>query len=434
MPGPRSSTSLFSLALAVVMACSSGPPKPEPGAPAGGGSGSSIGGGMSGSGGGAAGGNATGGGSAAGGGSSSSGLTLGYHLVPGFDTNPGNLSMYLYVPHTLPAQHVPVVVALHGCLHPASSMEALGWDNLAEEMQFLVIYPETTANNGCFAWWDPMNARRDQGQALSIKQMIDYVKAKVDVGDVSITGPSSGAAMTAVMLAVYPDVFSAGAIMSGIPYGCANSELDVTGCMTLEQGWTGQKWADFIRQAAPAPAQMPRVSIWHGTADTSVIPAKAMENVEAWTNLHGLSSTPTTMRTVGPATYAQYADSSGIVKVEEWLISGMGHAVALDIAHGCGMADPFYADIGLCSTRYAAEFFLNKPGADALDGGAVWTCSQYYSSNVDHLTAGRAEWCQPTNGDACAVGALQNLGPMNILQMSWVKETGLGIYASGQCP
>ena len=45
----------------------------------------------------------------------------------------------------------------------------------------------------------------------------------IDRGRVFITGLSAGGAMTAAMLATYPEVFAAGAIIAGLPYGTAGN-------------------------------------------------------------------------------------------------------------------------------------------------------------------------------------------------------------------
>ncbi|MGH8525202.1 MAG: PHB depolymerase family esterase [Gammaproteobacteria bacterium] len=60
-----------------------------------------------------------------------------------------------------------------------------------------------TGNNalGCFNWFLPGDISRDQGEALSIKQMIDAMKADhgSDSTKVFVTGLSAGGAMTAVI-------------------------------------------------------------------------------------------------------------------------------------------------------------------------------------------------------------------------------------------
>src|SRR3954452_10962021 len=65
-------------------------------------------------------------------------------------------------------------------------------------------------------------AMRDR---LTVMAMIEVMKAQhgIDPTRIFVTGLSAGGAMTAVMLAAYPDVFRAGAIIAGVPYGCAST-------------------------------------------------------------------------------------------------------------------------------------------------------------------------------------------------------------------
>ncbi|MGE3766127.1 MAG: PHB depolymerase family esterase, partial [Kofleriaceae bacterium] len=94
--------------------------------------------------------------------------------------NPGALNAYDYVPADLP-QGAPLVVVLHGCTQTAMAMEAsAGWNALADEHRFAVLYPEqTTANNPvrCFNWageyGDTANLVRGEGENRSIISMID---------------------------------------------------------------------------------------------------------------------------------------------------------------------------------------------------------------------------------------------------------------------
>src|SRR6185312_13986051 len=93
---------------------------------------------------------------------------------------------------------------------------------------FALLLPEqqrTNNPNGCFNWFLPEHSRRDQGEALSIRQMI--AKSVRDFGidrqRIFVTGLSAGGAMTSIMLACYPDVFAGGAIIAGLPYGAATN-------------------------------------------------------------------------------------------------------------------------------------------------------------------------------------------------------------------
>ncbi|MEU3954884.1 PHB depolymerase family esterase, partial [Streptomyces achromogenes] len=143
--------------------------------------------------------------------------------VSDFGSNPGALTMYVYRPATLPA-HPAVVVALHGCTQNAQVYaDNSGLPRLADQDGFLLVLAETgTANNvnKCFNWFQSGDNRRGQGEALSVRQMVSHAVTAygADPGRVYVTGLSAGGAMTAVMLATYPDVFSAGAVVAGLPY------------------------------------------------------------------------------------------------------------------------------------------------------------------------------------------------------------------------
>ena len=65
---------------------------------------------------------------------------------------------------------------------------------------------------------------------------------------VYITGLSAGAAMTDVILATYPEVFSAGAMISGLPYGAATGPWAAALAMLFDSGIAGRDWGDRVRE------------------------------------------------------------------------------------------------------------------------------------------------------------------------------------------
>ena len=286
--------------------------------------------------------------------------------VPSFGSNPGNLLMHEYVPASLPAGR-PLVLVLHGCSQTAASMEAAGWNKLADKHGFAVVYPEqNTANNPvrCFNWageyGDPANLVRGQGENASIISMIDHAITKhgSDPKRVYIVGFSAGGAFAAVMLATYPERFAGGAIMSGLPYRCATTVSGAYSCQSPGVTKTAQQWGDLVRGAHAYTGTRPRVQIWHGSSDSIVVPANQTELVKQWTNVFGTDDTADETETIGSATRTVYKNGSTVV-VESYRVTGMGHATAIgDDATGTCVSTTgaYFENKGICATMRAAQF------------------------------------------------------------------------------
>lgn len=292
--------------------------------------------------------------------------------VTGFGSNPGNLRMFKYVPASLPAG-APMVVALHGCAQSAASYDAeSGWQRFADRFRFALLLPQQqSANNGssCFNWFENGDTTRGQGEALSIRQMVDRMIADHGIASsrVYITGLSAGGAMTAVMLATYPDVFAGGAIVAGLPYRCAGGQSAAFSCMNPGTDLSPAQWGDRVRAASSWTGPWPIVSIWHGDADFTVRPVNQTELLEQWTDVHGIDRTADVSETIGGYPRRVYRDAGGTARVETWTITGMGHGTPVDPGTGetqCGTAGAYLLDVNLCSSYYIARFF----GLDDLDG------------------------------------------------------------------
>ncbi|MCG0063543.1 MULTISPECIES: extracellular catalytic domain type 1 short-chain-length polyhydroxyalkanoate depolymerase [Streptomyces] len=367
--------------------------------------------------------------------------------VTGFGTNPGALTMYVYRPATLPA-HPPVVVALHGCTQNAQVYaDHSGLPQLADRAGFLLVLAETgTANNAskCFNWFQAGDNRRGQGEALSVRQMVSHaVTARgADPRRVYVTGLSAGGAMTAVMLAAYPDVFSAGAVVAGLPYDCTRDSSPYT-CMNPGVDRSPADWAQRVRDAHPSyTGPWPRTAIWYGDQDTTVVPRNATELRDQWTAVHGLPQTPTRTTTIGPngTRQEQYLAADGTVAVEVDRVPGIGHGTPVDPGTGaeqCGSTGaPYFLD-SICSSLWIARFFgldTTGPGdpgpgdPDPGGGAACWTASNYA-----HVQAGRAT---TSGGYTYATGSGQNMGLYNTFVTHTLKESPTGYFtlADAGCP
>ena len=277
--------------------------------------------------------------------------------VTSFGDNPGRMRMHVYVPDNRPSRPA-TVVAMHGCGGSGpgfySGSEFAG---LADRYGFIVIYPSATQQAGfgnCFDTWSDAAKRRGGGSdPVSLISMVRYVQQQygADPDRVYATGSSSGGMMTNHMLALYPDVFKAGAAFMGVPFNCFAGAADYppgsSQCTGGNMNRTPQQWGDAVRQAYPGyTGPRPRVQLWHGTNDTLVPYSLLQETIEQWTNVFGLSQNPTSTDTPQSGwNRRRYADSTGTVQVEAYSIQGAGHSLP-----SSGMAAAAIAFFGLTST------------------------------------------------------------------------------------
>lgn len=268
--------------------------------------------------------------------------------VNDFGDNPGNLQMYVYVPASVSGTPA-IVLAMHPCGGTGPGFYSSSeFASLADRYGFIVIFP--TASNkkyNCFDnWSDASKVRGGRTDPVSLMSMVTYTEQQYhgDPNRVFVTGSSSGAMMTNAMAALYPEVFKAGAAFMGVPFACFPNEAAYQpgGNPAPCTGKTAQQWGDIVRQANPGyHGPWPRMQLWHGTADTVVSYSELAEEVKQWTDVHGLSTTPTSTDTPQSGWSRQhFADSSGTDQVQAITVSGAGHSLPM-----AGMA------------QYAIEFF-----------------------------------------------------------------------------
>lgn len=293
-----------------------------------------------------------------------------------FGSNPGALRGKVYLPRNL-LEGAPLVVVLHGCTQTADGYDTgAGWSQLADRHGFALLFPEQQRRNNpnlCFNWFNPDDCRRDTGEALSIRQMIDAVVANhaVDPARIFVTGLSAGGAMASVMLATYPEIFAGGAIIAGLPFGCASTVPAAFDRMRGHGLPDAAQLAATVLGASQHQWSWPLISVWHGSGDPVVNPNNAAAIVGQWRGVHGLAAEPTRIEAVDGYPRQVWCDADGREVIEEYSITGMGHGTPLDTtgSAGWGVSGPYMLEASISSTLHICRFFglagePSRPGRD----------------------------------------------------------------------
>jgi len=253
---------------------------------------------------------------------------------------PADVTMYVYVPDRV-ATNPPILTLVHYCGGIASAVfgqaQGGGLVSAADQYGFIMVVP---SSGRC---WDVESnkawTRDGGGDSHAIKQMVTYAISKYGANKdrVYSTGDSSGGMMTELLLAVYPDVFKAGAAFAGMPAGCrgANESGTAMGysgaCAGGSVTHTAQEWGDVVRKMDPGyTGHRPRVQLFHGDADTTIRYANFTEAIKEWTNVLGLAASPTSTTTnvalgTHQATRQQWQSACGYLVLEGFTSLGGDH-------------------------------------------------------------------------------------------------------------
>ena len=329
--------------------------------------------------------------------------------VTNFGNNPSNLNMYIYVPNNVAAKPA-LLVAIHYCTGSASALFNGGFHDYvtaADQYGYIIVFPEATRSGQCFDVYTSQALTRGGGSdPVGIMSMVNYTKShyNIDSSRVFVAGASSGAMMTNVMAAEYPDVFAAGSAMMGVPATCfatTGSSTWNSDCANGNITKTAQQWGDAARAMYPGySGSYPRMQLWHGTADATLNYHNFGEEIKQWTNLKGVSQTP--VSTDSPQsgwTRTRYGNNTTQAPVEGISISGLGHS--LPMAGTVAYAISFLGLNGSSPTPTptpTATATPNPNGTISINSGGSatgsFTADQYYSGGSTYTTTNTIDTSQ----------------------------------------
>jgi len=263
---------------------------------------------------------------------------------------PTYIAMYIYVPDKL-ATKPPILVVSHYCSGDAAGVfneaKSGGIVAAADTNGFIMIFPQNHLPGTTRNCWDVGSSASlthdGGGDTQAIAQMVKYTITKygANADRVYATGTSSGAMMTEALLAVYPDVFKAGAEFSGVPAGCWASSYAASNqwsgpCAGGTVSNTAQQWGDMVRAMDKGyTGARPRVQLWHGTADPTINYNNQTEAIKEWTNVLGLPTAPTSTMTVSLAgktwTRQSWQSSCGVTVLDAWAEQNGPHGTSANL-------------------------------------------------------------------------------------------------------
>ena len=349
--------------------------------------------------------------------------------VTNFGNNPTNLNMYVYVPDNVAPQPA-LLVLVHYCSGSASAIvNGNGHDfvTAADRYGYVIVAPEATRDGHCFDVSTRAGLTRDGGSdSTGIMSMVAWARQRynVDPARIVVSGFSSGAMMTNVLAAEYPDVFSAGSAFSGVPAGCfatTDGSLWNSQCSGGNITRSAQEWGNTAHAMFPSyTGTYPRMQLWHGDQDTTLAYHNFGEEIKQWTNLRGLSQTPAfTDHPQSSWTRTRYGDTSTKATVEGISVAGTGHTLPQS-----GMLAYAISFLGLDSgggnsggggalRNVGAGRCLDVPGQTTTNGTRlqIWDChggtnQQWTRSTADELTVytGSSKRCLDAEGAGTTPG------------------------------
>jgi len=291
----------------------------------------------------------------------------------------GTRPYFVYTPNTYQiGTAVPLVVMLHGrTQNPNDFATVTRMNDLAEEFNFIVAYPQQTKTSNqytCWNWYDIAHQSRASGEPAIIAGITQTIantpeQWTIDPRRIYIAGLSAGAAMSIILGATYPDIFAAIGVHSGLAYrATTNQAAGMQG--TRKGGPDPVQQGQLAYEAMGSHARIIPIIVFHGTRDYVNAPVNGNRVVQQWLTTNSLAShglytadfnNPSTISTGQVPrghTYTTHTwqDTAGNEVLAYWKVHNMGHAWSGG-DHIGSYTDPLGPD----ASRAFYTFFMNHP-------------------------------------------------------------------------
>ncbi|MES2743175.1 MAG: PHB depolymerase family esterase [Pseudomonadota bacterium] len=274
-------------------------------------------------------------------------------LSGSFHNHAGGRDYKLYIPSSYHGQAMPLVVMLHGCTqNPDDFAAGTQMNAVAEEKQCFVVYPAQTSNanhSKCWNWFNALDQQRGQGEPSIIAGIAQQIieQYPVDERQVYVAGLSAGGAMAAIVGTLYPELFAAVGVHSGLPFASAK---DLPSALAAMRGG-----------AAPSERAsgggIP-IIVFHGDRDTTVNPRNGEQLIAQGVRSQASGKAAAASVDSGAVpnghryTRTTHSHADGTPLGEHWVIHGAGHAWSGGSAHGS-----YTDDKGPDASREMMRFF-----------------------------------------------------------------------------
>ncbi|WP_229260954.1 extracellular catalytic domain type 1 short-chain-length polyhydroxyalkanoate depolymerase [Duganella levis] len=241
-----------------------------------------------------------------------------------YSNHAGMRNYKLYVPSSYHGQAMPLLVMLHGCTqNPDDFAAGTQMNQVAEEMGFFVAYPEQPANanhSKCWNWFNAIDQQRGQGEPSIIAGIARQVIEEYPVNErqVYVAGLSAGGAMAVIVGTLYPELFAAVGVHSGLPFASAQDLPSALSAM--KRG---------AKSAGKAGNGSQPIIVFHGDSDTTVNPRNGEQVIEQRLH-HHRGARPSVQSGAVPNGYrytqTTHTKPDGTPLGEHWVVHGAGHA------------------------------------------------------------------------------------------------------------